>query len=210
MKNWSEFYPDVLPELPGAPLPVVDHWLRNVAIEFCERSKVLVADLAAIDAVANQMSYSLPMPSDTELVDVVSAWFMGNEITPKAPDYLVRRYGDWMEEKGTPEHYTHQDTGAILLVPAPSNDAAGALKIKATIRPSLTSVGVDDWLYGKYRMALAAGCKARMMAMKGTAWADGDLFALNLGIFETAIANARSAVASGFTRARPRFSGRWC
>jgi hypothetical protein len=207
MKLWSAFYPDVLPELPGAPLPMVDHWLRNVTIDFCERSKAYVADLALIDAVAEQMSYPLVMPAGTELVDVVSAWFIGEEITPKSPGYLKDKFGDWMAETGTPEHFTHQATDAIMLVPAPADAATDALKIKASIRPALTATGVDDWFYSQYRLALAAGCKAKMMAMKDVPWADPERVALNLSTFEAAISKAIGAAANGFTRARPRFNG---
>lgn len=207
MKLWSAFYPDVLPELPGAPLPVVDHYLRNATIEFCERTRAYVVDLALIDAVAEQMSYPLVMPADTELVDVVSAKYLGESITPKSPGYLDDKYGDWTVETGTPEHYTHQATDAILLVPAPADAATDALKIKASIRPALSATGVDDWFFNLYRLSLAAGCKAKMMAMKDVTWADPERVALNLGAFESAIVKATGAVANGFTRARPRFSG---
>lgn len=207
MKLWSAFYPDVLPELPGAPLPMVDHWLRNATIEFCERTKTYVADLDLINAVANQMSYPLVLPANTELVDVVSAWFNGDEITPKSPGYLKDKYGDWTAETGTPEHFTHQATDAIMLVPAPADAATDALKIKASIRPAMAATGIEDWFYSQYRLALVAGCKAKMMAMKDVAWADPDRVALNLGYFESAIEKATGSAANGFTRARPRFSG---
>lgn len=210
MKLWSAFYPDVLPELPGAPLPMVDHWLRNAAIEFCERSKAWVVDLASIDAVAGQMAYALPLPTGTELVEIKAALFLGEKITPKAPGYLSGKYGDWRMEIGTPAHYTHQSTDAVLLVPAPADAAVGAIKIKTAIRPSPTATGVDDWFFNKFRIAISAGCKAMMMAMADKPWATVDLAVANAGLFEAAITKATGAAANGFTTARPRFSGGFC
>jgi hypothetical protein len=210
MKAWSAFYPDVLPDLPGAPLPMVDHWLRNAAIELCERSKALVADLDLIDAVANQPGYELLMPTGSDLVEITSAWFSGKKITPKSPLYLDSHYEDWTAQVGTPEHYTQQGMDSVLLVPMPSADSAGAIKIKAAIKPSATATGVDDWLYAQFRKALAAGCKAGMMAMPGVAWANPDRVTLNAGLFEAAVSDAMASASNGFTRAKPRFSGGFC
>jgi hypothetical protein len=210
MKAWSTFYPDVLPELPGAPLPMVDHWLRNAVIEFCERSKALVADLDLINAVTGQPGYVLPAPTGTDMVEVVGAWFSGKKITPKSPLYLDGKYEDWATETGTPDHYTQQAKDSILLVPMPEADAVGALKIKAAIKPSATSTGVDDWIFAQFRKAIAAGCKAGMMAMPSVEWANPDRVALNASLFEDAVTKATEAAANGFTRAKPRYSGGFC
>jgi len=208
--TWSAFYPDVLPDLPGAPAPMVDHYLRNAAIEFCERSKAWVVDLAPVDAVAGQMKYVLPLPIDTELAEIQEARFSSNRITPKAPAFLVAQHGNWATEVGTPIHYTHESTDSILLIPAPADTAIGAIKIRATIRPALNAAAIDDWLYSRYRFAIAAGCKALMMVMANKPWTNADLAVVNAGIFESTVTKATGAAANGFTNARPRFSGKMC
>lgn len=210
MKTWSAFYPDVLSELPGAPFPVVDNWLRNAAIEFCERSKAYVVDLTAVDAVANQMAYTIPLATDTELVEVRSALFSGDKITPQSAAYLETKYGDWMAQVGTPGHYTQQDTLSVLLVPAPASAETGAIKIKAAIKPGIAATGVEDWLFSQWRMALAAGAKAKMMVMDGQPWSNPNLAAFNLGQFEDAITKAQVRASGGLVRSRPRFSGSFC
>lgn len=209
-KAWSAFYPDVLADLPGAPAPMVDHYLRNAAIEFCERSKAWVVDLDLIDAVAEQMEYTLPMPTGAELVEIKTAWFLGEKITPKSPGYLAANYDDWTAEVGTPEHYTHESTDAVMLVPAPADAASDALKIKAAIRPTPDATEIDDWFYNHYRLAIAAGCKALLMVMADKPWSNADLAVINASMFEAVIAKATGAAANGFTNAKPRFSGRFC
>ena len=209
-KAWSAFYPDVIPDLPGAPFPLVDHHLRNAAIDFCERSKALVVDLDPIDAVSGLQAYDLPLPSGTDLVEIAGARFSGKKITPKSPAYLDANREDWNTEQGTPEHYTQQGKDSLLLVPIPQVDAATAIKIKAAVKPSNTSTGVDDWFYAQFRKAIAAGCKAVMMAMPDEKWSNPDRVALNAGIFDAAANDATGDAANGFTRARPRFSGGFC
>lgn len=210
MKAWSLFYPDVLPELPGAPLPLLDHWLRNTAIEFCERTRALVVNLAAIDAVALQMAYPLVLPANTELVEIIDAWFSGQKITAKSGAFLNNKFTKWADETGTPDYYTQEDTANVLLVPAPAAAEVGAIVIKAALKPGIAATGIDDWLYSKYRMALCAGVKSKMMDQANVAWANPDRVAINLAQFESAIETATTAAADSLVRSRPRFSGSFC
>ncbi len=207
MKAWSAFYPDLLPELPGAPLPMVDHWLRNAAIEFCERSKAYVVDLVAMNAVASQMSYTLVPLNDTEIVELKTILFSGKKLDPKGHSFLENQYPDWTAEVGTPEYHKQQASDVVMLVPAPSAAATDAIKIKAVARPAMASAGVADWLFQSFRQALVAGCKAKMMAMVEKPWSNQDRVEYYLGAFEASIDKAMSAANSGFGNERPRYSG---
>lgn len=211
MKTWSDFYPDVLAELPGAPLPVVDDCLRNVAIEFFDRTKAYVVDIDPFDAVADQMAYSLSLPAGTELVEIQSIYFSGDKIDPKSPKFLEDKYGDWAVEVDTPAFYTQQDLENVLLVPAPATDEVDAVKIRAAIKPGATSTGIGDSQFAQWRQAIASGAKGRMMAMGGgVTWENLRLAPIYMGAFEDAIAKFTTRAADGFVRARPRFAGSFC
>lgn len=212
MKAWSLFYPDILPELTGAPLPMVDHWLRNAAIEFCERSKAHRVNLTAINAVAEQMPYALAavLPTDTALVEIITVWYSGEKITPKSPLYLEDRYDDWTTEIGTPEFYTQQDSENILLVPAPAAAETSAIKIRAAIKPDTDATGVYDWLFANWRWSIGCGAKAKLLAMDKVSWANPDKATLAQTQFDDAIAAATTAASVGLVRSRPRFSGSFC
>lgn len=210
MVAWSAFYPDVLPELPWAPDPAVDQWLRNAAIEFFDRSKAYVVDLDAADAVANQMAYDLDLPSYTDLVEVVAVVVSGNPLDPASPQFLAGKFGDWSAEVGTPDYYTQQSMDGLLLVPAPSASAAAAIKIKAAVKPSHAAPSIENWLFVQWRQAITAGAKAKAMAEEGKPWSNPDGAMLNLSLFEGAISRATTLAANGFGRARPRFSGKFC
>lgn len=210
MKLWSAFYPDLVPELSGAALPIIDHWLRNTAIDFFDRSKAYVVDLAAIDAVASQMGYTLTLPANTDLVEIKSIFFSGKPLDPKARQFLESRFPDWRSEVGAPDYYTQQDLNNVLLVPAPSANATGAIKIQAAIKPSIAAIGIEDWLFAKWRQALCSGTKAKMMAMRDVPWASPDHVAINLSAYEDAVMKATGNASNGFGMARPRFSGSFC
>ena len=209
-KAWSAFYPDLLLELPGAPLPLVDHHLRNVVIDFCERSKAYRVDLDPADAVAEQMGYAPTLAAGLDPVEILEVKFSGEVLTEKAPRYLSDKYGDWQSETGTPEHFTQQDGAEVLLVPAPADAAVDAIQVKVAAKPSLDATGVEDWIFSKWRLALVAGCKAAMMAMKDKTWSAPDRVEFYQGLFERALEDAKVAANNGFVRSKPRFSGRFC
>jgi hypothetical protein len=209
MKAWALFYPDILPELPGVPMPMVDHWLRNAAIEFCERTKAHVVTLAEVDAVADQMGYTLPLDANTELVQVVAVKFSGEKLTPKSPGFLEKKYDDWESETGTPEHYTQVATDSLLLVPAPDTAETNAIAIRAAIKPGTAATGIHDWLFSQYRKAIGAGAMAGLLSMNKP-WSDPDRALLNQTKFEAAIETATPAATDGHVQAVPRFSGSFC
>ena len=210
MKAWPLFYSDVVPELPGVPYPLVDQWLRNTTIEFCERSKVYAVDLDPESAVANEGEYTLSLPTNTDLVEIRTVLFNGVPITPKTPQFLEEKYGDWLSKTGTPDHVTQRDTENYLLVPAPSAAATDAIKVKVAIKPGAAAAGVENWIFSQWRLALAAGAKSRMMLMGDVPWSNPNLAAVHLATFEDAVHKATNQASNGFVRARPRFSGSFC
>lgn len=210
MKAWTAFYPDALPELPEVPLPVLDHHLRNACIEFFTKSKAYVVDLSAIDTVASQMAYALALPQDTAIVEIRTVKLSGNPLTLKGHSFLSQKFGDWEAEIGTPEYYTQQSLDEVMLVPAPDTSGTGALKVKAALKPSASAPGVADWIFERWRVAMAAGAKAALMAEANKPWSNPERVALYQGVFDSALDDASSAANSGFGMERPRYSGRFC
>lgn len=210
MKAWTQFYPDALPELPGVPLPLLDHWLRNVTIEFCERSRAYVVELTAIDAVAEQMGYTLTLPEETALVEVVGVEFDSEPIDPKAPAALRAEYGNWRSKIGTPKYYTQRSLDSLLLVPAPAAAVTGGIVVEAALKPSQAATGVADWVFTRWSADLVAGAKAKLMAMADKPWTNVDRVPLYSGQFEAAIASAPAAANAGFVQSRPRSRGVFC
>lgn len=211
MKLWSAFYPDLLSDLPGAPLPLVDHWLRNVAIDFCERTKAYVEDLAAADSVALQMEYAPTLPENTELAEIRAIKYDGEQLDVKSRKALQAEFGDWESETGVPVYWTQAKGDTVLLVPAPEEAATGAIEIKAALKPGLAATGVEDWIFSKWRLQLCAGVKAAMMSQLNKPWTNVDIAVVSSGQYEAAVLKATSAVNDGYSSDyRPRFSGSFC
>jgi hypothetical protein len=211
MKAWSLFHPDVMPELPGALAIMVNHWLRNISIEFCERTRAHVVMLDAESSEAGIGDYYISVPTGTIVHEVVSVSYKDSPMEPKSHEYLDSVYGtDWINQTGTPTLYTQYEPGTLVLVPAPAAVEVGAIKIRACLKPSESSTGITDWLYAQFRGVIAEGAKAKMMSMVNVPWRNIEQAGICAGRFEQGVADASDRVQKALVRAKPRFSGRFC
>lgn len=172
MKTWSQFYDFVLPELPGVDTPLVDIFLRNTSIEFCEETWALMADMDSINSVDAVYEYDLDSPeSGVEPFAVKQAWIDSMPISPISMDNLWAASTDWRTSSGKPIYFAQQEFSKILLYPVP--DAVGyTLDITVTLRPTTTATGVPDRLFADYRRQISWGTMAALMAQPAKPWSN--------------------------------------
>lgn len=165
--NYSDFYNDVLLDCPRATTPIALNAIRNTVIEFCQKSRIWQQVLGAVDAVLGTSDYTPAIPSRTELVEVMSAYLSGNEITFKTQDQLDAMFGNWRGANvtGDPLYYTIQTPGQITVVPQPSRTISAALQWRVAMRPSRDSTDFDpsNTFASEFYEGIASGAKARLM-----------------------------------------------
>lgn len=167
MKTLTQFYPFVEPEVMGCPYPLIDHHLRLAIREFCDRTKVWQewADAVTLDGTTNTLDADVA--SGQDLVSVLRAILNDEDIEVFAEADLP---ADW--QKTTPS--VLQDAlvlfgeAQFMLFPMPTS--GDVLRVQQAVQPSLTATSVGDVLFTKYADDVAAGCKARLMAMLQQAW----------------------------------------
>lgn len=178
--------------------------IRRAAIEFFEKTLAWVYNHPAIDVVAAQMAYPFVPPAGAVVAKVLQAWYNGGKITSKTPDQLDEIYANWRTITGTPQYITQDDERNLLLVPTPSAALTAGLVLRVALKPTLASTGVETRIYEEYRDAIASGAKARLMLMKDKPYSDMKLGALEMGLFNAAVADAKFKAQKGFGRARVR------
>src|SRR5471032_2035127 len=86
--KFEDLYDEVMPEIPGAPLPLALNAIRNSVIAFCNGSTVWRTWLDPIDVVANVNTYDVIVDSGTDLVQLQSLKFDGRKLTARDEDWL--------------------------------------------------------------------------------------------------------------------------
>lgn len=203
MMLWSEFHTIVTAELPGVPSPVIDQYARLVSIDFCETTQIHVAMLDAIDVTATVSEYSLDGPSSaTTVSNVVQAWYLGSPLK-FIPIAQLRRTGNfWPDISGAVEGFTQTTADNLILYPKPLVDGTAALNISATLKPSLRSTGLEEWIANRYFYDIANGVKAKLMGMLGQTWANKEGAVLYDGLYRAAMSAASDSGGRNVQRAR--------
>lgn len=199
---WSEFYDHIMPELPGVQPALVDHWLRQVAIDFCQDTCVHTTEVTPIDIVADTATYDLSSPIDeTEVFMVKAVWYDDVPLDIAPADVLDRYFTYWPSVTDTqPSCYTHSRPDQITLYPTPDTALVGGLRVKVVLRPTLIATGLASWVFTRYLRAISMGVKGRLMEMQGKPWTNLQIAAANLSEYRSAKAVARGEVSRSFTR----------
>lgn len=202
-KTWDQFYNFVLPQLPAVPnLSLVQHHVKQAAIEFLDRSKVWRVDLDPISVTPRFHTIDLEAPQDASaVIEIAELWFQGEKLIAKTSEQLTEIYGAWQEQVGTPKFYLGLNISQIRLVPMPSSAAPSGITGRAALKPTQDATGIEDDLFDEYVRVIAAGAIAALCALPRKPWSDPALVAFYGGQFEEACSNELVRAERGFTRA---------
>ncbi|WP_200844027.1 hypothetical protein [Pantoea sp. 18069] len=156
MREWADFFPDVLPGVPlGTPEPTVVHQLRRAAQEFCTRTRAWRAVLEPITTEAGRSAYGMPLPAQTALVRLEGAELQG--------------YGPltlWRPGPGAGPYLMTPDARTVSFGRLVAADMA--LVLDVTLKPSDTAAGVDADVFDQYSEVIARGALARLRGDEAT------------------------------------------
>lgn len=202
MAKLSDFLSLVRGKLPGCPEMIMKEAVRESAIEFCKRTR-LIEDSDTITTVAGTAAYDLSPPSGLawEVFDV----YRGDvRLTPS--DRVEFSDLNYYVDSGEPRAYYLEGDGTIVLGPIPST--AESLTVRVTVRPDDTAGQVPQILYQEYRTAIAAG--ARLFVRQNyRSWNDDREAEKEMYYFDSAIARAQLRRAKGSTRKPLRTRSRY-
>ena len=170
------FYDLLLPELPGCTSAMVNFQLREVAREFCTSTNVWRHPLTAISLVANQSTYTMPVPANSEVVRVVSLTKAGDLLwadVESDDDTRIRpKYG-----RHEPPYTLSSDLLQIVLAAdeVPTAALASGLVLVAALKPTAAASDIPDFILNQYSEAIRCGVLSRMLFMSKKPWSDPGL-----------------------------------
>lgn len=204
MTAFIDLQGEVLSEVPGADVILIERSIKRAARMFCEKTEVLrVTTSPAIDLVANTSEYTLPAVTNREIVRVVRGGMKwGTDVFPvhKSEDQLDRETFDidrvylpedseslaiiggisrhWRTEVGSPPLFFYQPRPNIVrLVPMPNIDAPAQLEVTYCLKPALSSTEVDTFVVEQWYETLVKGAISELLFIRQKPWTD-----LKLGV----------------------------
>ncbi len=175
MSALTDFYDLLMPELPGCTTAMVDLHLREVARDFCRSTGVWRQALTAINTVANQSTYTVAAPANSELVRIISITVNGIFLwadtdtpdTSKPPKYA----------RSEPPFTLSADLATLTLKAdeVPAGAVVGGLALTGVLSPTAATSVIPDFIKAQYSDAIRFGVLSRMMVMGKKPWTDREL-----------------------------------
>lgn len=193
MATHDVFYPLLLAELPGCPLPLVKQTINRAARDFCRDSMAWQEDIDAVVLRPGVWRYELGLPSDAQIALVQTAKIGTRDLTPAID---ARGAINWGAAQGEPSRYAVLPNWIEIAVD-PTPIQAATLRLAAVLAPTLEAATLPDVLADRHFDAIAEGVKARLMAMANKTWSDPAGAQLAAAAFAKAKTDARIEAAYG-------------
>lgn len=162
----TQFFPRLIPQVLGCPEPFAAQAVVDAAIEFCEKSLCVQATLDAAPVTAGVSQYEFDLPTQTALVQVLSAICGTRSLVP-VPSTSVTTAPSL---SGTPQYFYTRDVDEVLtafLFPTPDKSDPLGLTFRVALRPTRVATQLHSSLFDQWADAIVDGAAARIMATAG-------------------------------------------
>lgn len=193
MATWAEWLPNIAPDVPGCPSPLIEQAVRETAIDFLEQTHLVQRTVAPINIAAGALprTFASPVINPGERVlGIKKAWIFDEPAEVRAPSEVEDDWPDWKTRTGDPECIVMERDDTYYVVPAPDSLLTAALRLRVAIGLLDSATQCDDLLRVEWRDAITSGAKARLMFMQEKPWSSPDRAATFQSLYLDAVNSA--------------------
>jgi len=206
----ESFLADVLPRVSGCPEDAANRELLHAARDLCWFSGIWRQTLDPMSGIKNQSTYTLTAPEDAEIVRLLNMRYDTVLLDTVYTEEGLDQFGwNWRDITGSPHTVIHEDADTFRLVPTPDKSMAlGITDIRVALQPALDATTLPSFLSRDYAQAIADGALARLFALPGKQWSDGNMSTFHGKEFAVVKSRAKARAQRGFKsgpiRAQPQ------
>lgn len=202
--TYDNFLVEVMPYVRDVPEIVAIQAIRNACIQFCQETRYIQDNLDPMNGISGFGKYDLtPNDGTYKIADIVEMWYGDSFLVPKSIEQLTQIYRstNWNTLGGNPYYYFRPSSQEIQLVPYPQVTETGKIRIRAALTPSRVSTGIREEIYERFLEDIAYGARARLYNTPNQPYYDLKTSLVYLKRFNDVIADVRTQVNKGLTRA---------
>ena len=201
--TFDQFLPEIQPEVPGVPYPVVINAIRNACFDFCRRSLVWNEFQSQKAYTQGTAEYVLTPATGAQIVQVLSLIIDdGRLIPPGSTDETVQARPQWRTQEGLVEWFIQPSPGVVHFVAVPNG--SGTFVPQVAYAPARDASSVDASLYDLYLEDIKYGALWKLKSIVGEPWADPAGAAYYADLFNRGIGRAVSERTRNNSRASLR------
>ena len=175
MATLPELSPEVRVEVPDCPMGLINKTLINTIRDFCWQTHYWQYAMEAITllpfnaSAPDTYTYTLPVPTNTELVAIRNLFYEGLPLRMKSGAWLDEHQHKWREVTGEPQFYIQLSDKQVRFIPASDEVRPIAVSGVLALRPTRTTNEFDDSLM-EFDQVLINGAISRLLMMAGKLW----------------------------------------
>lgn len=195
----------VAPSVPGCPQPVIEQYIRDAAIEACERTLAWRYQQPPIRLTQGVHEYPYETPDESEVHAFIKASCNEQRLDPNTLDDIVDMYPDWpstdASRRGQPRFVFQLDPDNFCVAPTPDNAIAYDVNMIVALKPLRTATGMDKTAFDDLENVILHGALQHLLVMPNKTWSDRELAAYHAKQYLTKTVERRARANLGAGRA---------
>ena len=197
-RRFDSLVPRLSPSVPGCPQPVIEQYVRDAAIEACEKTLAYRHIQNKIPLTSGVYDYPYDPPTNTEVHAFLSASIDGTHMTPLPLEEFQDRFPKWPDfvvaEHGIPRFISQLDADTFIVTPTPDNAKTYELRMVIAVKPLRTSYDMDTTAFDELENIIMHGALQNLLILPERTWSDRELGAFHAKqfLYKTAERRARA------------------
>ena len=171
--------PKLAASVAGCPRPTIIQYVRDTAIEVCEKTLVWRFEQDPIRLTQGIYEYDYDVPDFTEVCGLIHATINGEPITAYTQEQIHREFPDWPStdttKRSTPRALGHFDVDHFVLAPVPDGGQTYDAKMFLALKPTLNATGMAQTPFDECEQLIIHGVLQHMLVLPNKSWTDREL-----------------------------------
>jgi len=196
------------PSVPGCPTPVIEQYVRDAAIEACERTLAWRYEQPAVRLVPGAHDYEYDTPDDAEVHAFLTATVNGKQLTPVTLEHLYDLYPKWpnqdVNERSEPRYITQLDPDNFSVAPVPDNATTYDVRMIVCLKPLRTATKMDKKFLDELENVIMHGALQHLLVLPDRTFSDRELASYHAKQFAFKLSERRARTNLGAAKASMR------
>jgi hypothetical protein len=205
-RRFSEIVNRLMPSVPGCPTPVIEQYVRDAAIEACERTLAWRYEQPRVRLTQHVHDYEYEAPTQAEVHAFITATCNGVKMQPVSLEQLHDIYPQWpydTDAASDPRYITQLDPDHFAVAPLP-NDKTFDVRMIVALKPLRTATYMDKTVLDDIENVVMHGALQHLLVLPDRTWSDRDLASYHAKQFVTKLSERRARANLGAGRASMR------
>jgi len=210
-RNFSDIVNRLLPSVPGCPTPVVEDYVRDAAIEACERTLAWRYEQPRIRLTVGAHDYAYESPSDAEVHAFITATVNDEILEPVTLDKLYELYPKWpnqpTDNRAKPRYIAQLDPDHFSVAPVPDSAETYDIRMIVCLKPLRSATSMDKTVLDELENVIMHGALQHLLVLPDNSWSDRELASYHAKQFAFKLLERRARANLGAGRASMRVQG---